>query len=527
MSFARVPLVAIATLLPAFVAAGCSDDLNETPGQRSERLTADESCDLSRTLQRAALGRDSAEDDPIVEEDDTGSFARGKHEFSRRKFVNLVGNGRACADCHDASDNFQLSPAKVKARFDAFQACKAAQPNFDDPLFRAVDADDFVTAGNDANSFTNLVENGLIRIRFDLPPNVKLVDPASCKAADGTTPAPCQTAAFYSVSSETFTDVWRSVPSINGVGMTGPDGQLPEWPRGVNRRGGYQLDARVDTLQNQALGAFHAHAQFVNEPRQKTLDAIAVFEQSLPLPAGAAITPGSLEEQGQAVFNRACATCHGGPAGNLTGVGMPVGVGTPHNRFHDVSTICPRPVDAANPPRWNFAAAFAGANRPDPCATVGRTARTYEVTFADGFKFRRTTTDPGRFLKTGFIFSAGPPAPGGVCAHPPCGPGPGDDFQKMDVPTLFGVSKTAPYFSNNSGLTLEDVVINYEEVFKRASALNPTGGPLTPDVLTTGTITCGDPRCANPTPCSADNWCRDRPNVPSERAALVAFMQTL
>jgi cytochrome c peroxidase len=64
-----------------------------------------------------------------------------------------------------------------------------------------------------------------------------------------------------------------------------------------------------------------------------------------------------------------------------------------------------------------------------------------------------------------------------------------------------------PYFHNNSAATLEDVVIHYEEFFKNVSALDPPPG--LPPVLTT------------------DNVNRDRPNVPSERAALVAYLMRL
>src|SRR5204863_154627 len=83
----------------------------------------------------------------------------------------------------------------------------------------------------------NLRENGLVRIVFPLPANIRLIDPA--------TNAP---------SSETFVDVWRMVPTVNNVKLTGPDGENP-WARGPNQTGGYQLDARVTTLQEQALGA--------------------------------------------------------------------------------------------------------------------------------------------------------------------------------------------------------------------------------------------------------------------------------
>lgn len=54
---------------------------------------------------------------------------------------------------------------------------------------------------------------------------------------------------------------------------------------------------------------------------------------------------------------------------------------------------------------------------------------------------------------------------------------------------------------------LEDLVIHYEEFFKRSNAVNPP--PAMPPLLTT------------------DGVHRDRPNVPAERAALVAYLQTL
>ena len=50
------------------------------------------------------------------------------------------------------------------------------------------------------------------------------------------------------------------VPTVNDVALTGPDGINPA-PRGPNNAGGYQLDARAATLQEQALGALVNHAQ--------------------------------------------------------------------------------------------------------------------------------------------------------------------------------------------------------------------------------------------------------------------------
>ena len=93
-----------------------------------------------------------------------------------------------------------------------------------------IDADDFRIHGANASDFTTLRRNGLIRIVLPLPPNVRLIDPA--------TNAP---------SAETSVDVWRAVPSVNNVALTGPDGHVFV-ARGPNSGGGYQLDARITTL---------------------------------------------------------------------------------------------------------------------------------------------------------------------------------------------------------------------------------------------------------------------------------------
>ena len=73
------------------------------------------------------------------------------------------------------------------------------------------------------------------------------------------------------------------------------------------------------------------------------------------------------------------------------------------------------------------------------------------LTLANGtFQFA-TTSDPGRLLLTG------QPADLGV----------------MDITQLRGISKTAPYFHNNSAATMEEVLDHYDALFKRAARLNP------------------------------------------------------
>lgn len=413
-----------------------------------------------------------------------GDPVAGELAFHDRALAGLGGNGRACADCHGDGDAFQLSPDVVDARFQTMAAV-----GLDDPLFRPIDADDFATAGAEASDYSSLRTYALIRIRFPLPANIKIVDPSSC-ATDGL-PDSCQTATTYAVSAMTFADVWRSVPSVVNVSVSGRDAQTSAWPRGPNPQGGYQLDGRVDTLENQARAALIDHEEITNAPPPRLLADISAYERGLRATPEPALSP--LEAAGKTVFERACGQCHGGP-----GMSTPLHGEQTILRFHDDQASCPRSVDTASPPRWSFA----------PCSSdLAAHASTYQISFPDGFTLRRTTSDPGRALLSGFVAS-GPPAADGSCAHPPCAEEFEDDWQKLEIAPLHGISKTAPYFHNNSAATLEDVVIHYEEVFKRVDALFPPPDEP-PPVLTT------------------DGVHRDRPNVPSERAALVAYLSVL
>jgi cytochrome c peroxidase len=401
-----------------------------------------------------------------------GAVVRGARAFLDRRLSGLLGNGRACADCHMPIDRFQLSPSNVEARFRLLQWRRQDDPNADDPLFRPIDADDFRTNGENASDFTNLRRHALIRVVLPLPANVRLIDPA--------TGLP---------SSEQVADVWRAVPTVNDVKLTGPDGANP-WPRGPNPTGGYQLDGRIATLQDQALGALVNHAQTVNPPPQDLLDDLASFQRVLftnerVRALSEAVTAGTplpdpdpplteLEQRGKVVFQRACAHCHGGPGQSTT---QP-----PIIRFHDINTQCPRPVDTVTPARFAYA----------PCPPeLERNARTYEITLANGSKVRRTSSDPGRALLTGFV--GGPP--------------PTDDWNKFDIPGLRGIRHTAPYFHNNSAATLEDVVDHYIEFFKR--------------VQFTATIFVAPPVA------STDGVHFDRVPTPEERPALLAYLRKL
>jgi mono/diheme cytochrome c family protein len=411
------------------------------------------------------------------------AVARGRAAFNRRNLNQLGGNGRSCADCHMPSDSFQLSPASARARFDALQASREHNRNADDPLFRPVDADDFRINGDNAIDFSNLLENGLVRVTLPLPLNVKLIDPITGQPSD-----------------ETSVDLWRAVMPVFNVAITGPDAVLPIWPPGAprppimgqdpngpNRQGGYQHDARFGTLQEQARGALIAHAQVRVEPPARMLDDLAAFQQTLfsspevELLADSILSDSppfpdpdpelnELEQHGKLIFNRACAQCHGStshPSGSTSETAFV----RPLVRYHNIQTACPHPV----------------TDGYMPCPErLERNARRYRITLANGtFQFV-TTSDPGRLLLTG------QPADLGV----------------MDVTQLRGISRTAPYFHNNSAATLEEVVDHYIAFFARVARLNPP--PNLPPLL------------------SSNGLVVDRGFVtPDERAALLAYLRKL
>ena len=402
------------------------------------------------------------------------SACRGKANFHDRTLAGLGGNGRACADCHMPSERFQLTPTAAQARFDAM-----IRSGEDDPLFRPIDANDFRINGAAAHDFTNLTENGLVRVTIPLPPNVKLLD---CGSA-----VPCPASARP--TSETVADVWRAVPSIFNVNITGPDGLAPASLRGPNRSGGYQLDGRIDTLQNQALSALRSHASVSVDPPVSFLDDVAAFQStqfsspsvqvlSDAMAAGTVPLPDpdpeldAVETAGKAVFNRSCGQCHGNQGGHPSG-STPIRQGTEGTptaliRYHTIASTCPRPVDTVSPPRFVFKACS-----PSQMANV----RTYEITNSGvppsgtacggaapqpPCVTRVTTSDPGRMLLTGY------PVPGG--------PG---DIEHFDNPGLRGIRKTAPYFVSNTAATLEEVLDHYKAFFQRVAIQAPTAPLLT------------------------------------------------
>jgi cytochrome c peroxidase len=216
------------------------------------------------------------------------------------------------------------------------------------------------------------------------------------------------------------------------------------------------------------LAAFQ-QTLFSSPDVQRLADAIA--SASTPFPDPDPLLD-ELELRGKEVFNRACAQCHGGTL-HPSGSTPEATIVRPIVRYHNIQTACPRSTVASDgflpcPPR------------------LARNARTYRITLANGTFQTFTTSDPGRLLLTGQI----------------------GDLGVMDVTQLRGISRTAPYFHNNSAATLEEVLDHYDAFFRRAARLNPP--PNLPPIL------------------SSNGLVVDRGFVlPEERPALLAYLRKL
>jgi cytochrome c peroxidase len=363
------------------------------------------------------------------------------------------GNGRSCATCHRPEDNFSLTPATVEARYQALQARRKYNPNADDPLFRSIDADDF------KEDFTTLRTKALVRVVVPLPQNVKLADdPAATSVA-----------------------LWRAVPTVINAGLSAP----------------YQYDGRLATLKLQALSAMQTHGEVTREPKQKVLQRLEAFQRHLFSSPGVrklanALEHGApppdptphlnaLERAGKSTFEQFCTSCHGGPTQTVNADArfLPVaqrGPAVGAQPFVNIFVQTPRPP----------APFFNGL----PSANL--LARTYLVTAPDGKTVTSVvTTDPGRGLISGDI----------------------RDFGRLDVPTLFGVSKKAPYFHDNSAATLEQVIQQYQALFGFIKFLEETQDFFAPPG-------------ANGEGC-AQGTCGIKPIPEAEIPGLLAFLRKL
>lgn len=260
-----------------------------------------------------------------------------------------------------------------------------------------------IDANDGANDFSNLRNHALVRVVLKLPTDAngnKLIWPVDDPNA-------------------TEVSVWRGTPSVNNVAFTAP----------------YQQDGRFATLQLQAAGAFAAHSQ-ITSVAPGILDDLATFQKSQFSSARVktmadALAAGqpppstdppldALEQEGKSLFNRHCVQCHGGPTTTEIDPRMPPVA-------FDVFVSKPPPpfggglhwLDSPVPPRlW-------AVRVPTPDGEI----------IAE-----RPSTDPGKALQTGSM----------------------DHFNHFQIMPILGMSKTGPWFHDNSATTLEEVVRHYQ-----------------------------------------------------------------
>ena len=341
---------------------------------------------------------------PDCRDQPCGAVARGLHAFldrSRRVWTRTVVPAPT-ATC--STDNFQLSPADAEARFQLLQQRRQRHPDADDPLFRPIDADDFRTNGENASDFSNLRENGLVRITFPLPANMS----SSIRSR-------------AIVRSKRSWTCGASVPTVNDVKLTGPDGINP-WSRGPNNTGGYQLDGRIDDAAGSgARRARQSRADPVAPP-QRMLDDLAAFQSALftnpprshalgrhrrrPTPFPDADPPlTELEQQGKT-----------GVPTRLRPVPRRA-VSRTRKRRSSGSTTSRTPVSASRPtPCHACAIRLRGRARRASSATRGPTRSRWPT----GRTMRRTSSDPGPGAVDGFRRHGVPAAQ--------------DDWKNFDVP---------------------------------------------------------------------------------------------
>lgn len=342
------------------------------------------------------------------------------------------GNGRSCATCHRPEDDFALTPATVEARWQKLQQRRRIDPSADDPLFRPIDADDF------ANDFTTLRTKALVRVTLPLPPNVKRADDPAA----------------------TTTTVLRAVPTVINAAFTAP----------------FQADGREATLEAQARAAIRLHSESATELADEAIARIVRFQRDLFSSARVArmsraldegVTPPSadptldaVEQAGRRTFDEFCARCHGGPTQtkNTDGRFLPVPARGPlasgAQAFVNVFVGTPRPPPPALAPPLPPTPRFF-----DGLPTAGLTDTLFRVTLPTGATVPTATSDGGRGLVSGDF----------------------REFGRFDVPTLFGINRTAPYFHDNSAPDLDAVIAQYQAMFRFIAFLDVEGGFFAPE----------------------------------------------
>jgi cytochrome c peroxidase len=329
-----------------------------------------------------------------------GNRRDGQHLFERETFG---GNGRTCRTCHSEATG-TVSPADAQLRF---------QQNPGDPLFLHDGRDEV------GNGVTRILADATILMTIPLPPNVRLADDP----------------AATSVVLRRGIPTTLNTPALDPVLM---------------------VDGRQPTLEAQAAGAIHDHAQGTVFPTGQDLERLKQFQltdafftspvlrdlarhkgpaPSLPLGNTASEKrgrrffediPPDFSNLPEGLKDGLCSACHSGPLLNTANEFLQLVVpgALPGLRFQDV-----------------FVSFFNKLDNP---------VREFVFTNPDGSHESVFSPDPGRALVTGV-----PPSQDTLFEH----------VNAFKISPLRGLTKTAPYFHDNSARTLEEVAAHYTRFF--------------------------------------------------------------
>lgn len=352
---------------------------------------------------------------------------RGETLFTEETFD---GNDRVCSTCHEPDQFGTITPEFVQQQF-------TLDPN--GPLFRALDSDE-----GDGRSYRRLLEHATIRIPIETPFDEVLGRAIRrCDAPE-----------------ETTVILHRGNPSVFNAA-------LDEALMHDGRESG--------DLETQALNAILTHAEPGRDPAPEELTAIAAFQESLfshaavkafldhgaelRLPEGN--TPSEI--RGRAFFepDRQCGMCHSGPMLNRASEFHPDAPEAVGSRFESTS-VGAEPDNPNEKFEWCFVDPATNEISPPPSLSEG--APDYVM---DGRVFRRPVADPGIALirdptmdfrltfpdgsertVTSALLSA-------IVGLP-----------LFKIPTLWGTPDTAPYFHDNSAKDLEEVLNQYNFMFR-------------------------------------------------------------
>jgi len=347
-----------------------------------------------------------------------GSGAPPGHELEGKRLfedATFDGNGRTCKTCHSLNTG-TVSPEDAQKLF---------KRNPNDVLFIHDGSDDGLGGGS-----TRMRKDATVLVTIPLPANVSIAGSTARSVV-----------------------LRRGIPTLQNTPALDPV---------------LMLDGRQPTLEAQATGAIHDHAQGAT-PSTADLHAIAEYQKTNAFYSSPAVRRFALggpapalpsgntasEKRGRRFFEDVppnpadgftsglCAHCHSGPLLNQTNefakdfIGLPIPKG---QRFIGINVS--EFNDMGNP--------------------------VHEFVFDKGtpFEFHTFSPDPGRSLITGVsgaasLFTTGDPTTLLL------------NLNAFKISQLRGVRSTAPYFHDNSAKSLEAVADHYARFFKLV-----TGGAL-------------------------------------------------